>query len=229
MTKPVKDPLVSVILAVYNGEMFLDQALGSVLHQSYRNFELIIVDDGSTDGTGNTVRPYLEHSSISYVYQDNCGHAGALNTGISNARGEFIAFIDHDDLWDSKKLELQVDEFRADPGLDVVFAHLQNFSENARAEKLKFVNKEMEGYTSATMLIRRNSFLEVGFFDPGLRKGYFFPWFDRLNMLGLRKFMLPELLYHRRIHGQNTSIGRDANDYKDYFRAIRKVRSQRAQ
>ncbi|NRA39041.1 MAG: glycosyltransferase family 2 protein [Planctomycetes bacterium] len=223
------NPLVSVVVAVYNGESFLDQALESVLNQSYRNFEVIIVDDGSTDGTAKVAEPYLKQSHINYIYQSNSGHAGALNTGVSNTGGEFIAFIDHDDLWDLKKLQLQMDVFGNDPDLDVVFTHWKNFTENTDTEKFKFQKEAIKGYTTGTMLIRRNSFLKLGFFDTDLRKGYFFPWFDRLKMLTLKKYVMPELLYHRRIHGQNISIGSDTNDYKDYFLAIRKIRAQRDQ
>lgn len=223
------DPLVSVIVAVYNGENFLDQALESVLNQSYRNFEVLIVDDGSTDRTAEVAEPYLKLSNINYLYQNNGGHAEALNTGVSNVSGEFLAFIDHDDLWDVRKLQMQMDEFRLDPDLGVVFTYWKNFSENSCAEKLNFQKEEIKGYTTGTMLIRRDAFLKVGLFDTALRKGYFFPWFDRLKILGLKEHVLPELLYHRRIHGENISIGRDTSDYKDYFLAIRKIRAQRDQ
>ena len=87
----------------------------------------------------------------------------------------------------------------------------------------------MEGYTAVTMLIRKSSFLKGGVFDADLRKGYFFLWFDQLKMLGMKMHVLPQLLYHRRIHGQNMSIGRGTNDYKDYFLSIRKIRVQRDQ
>ncbi len=225
----MKDLLVSVIVAVYNGENFLDQAIESVLNQSYQDFEVVIVNDGSTDRTAEVAKSYLERSNISYIYQNNSGHGAALNTGVLNANCEFLAFIDHDDLWDFNKLQLQMDAFRDDPDLDVIFTHLKNFTENSRAEKLRFQREMMQGYMTGTMLIRKSAFLKIGFFTTELRKGYFFPWFDHLNMLGLKKLTLPELLYHRRVHGQNLSIGSDNNDYKDYFSAIRKIRAQRDQ
>ncbi|NRA38417.1 MAG: glycosyltransferase family 2 protein, partial [Planctomycetes bacterium] len=134
----MESPLVSVVVAVYNGENFLDQALESVFNQGYSNYEVLIVDDGSTDKTAKVAEPYLKQSNIDYIYQDNSGHAGALNTGVSNTSGDFIAFIDHDDIWDLKKLELQMAVFRNDHELDVVFTHWKNFSENADTEKLKF-------------------------------------------------------------------------------------------
>jgi len=225
----VKDPLVSVILAVYNGENFLGQALESVLNQSFQNFEVLIVDDGSTDKTAEVAEPYLKQPNIKYIHQINGGHAEALNTGVFNAHGKFLAFIDHDDLWGLRKLQKQMDVFTLNPDLDVVFTYSKNFTENIHAEKLIFQQEAMEGYTTGTMLIRISAFLKVGYFDTDLRKGYFFPWFDHLKILGLKQYLLPELLYHRRIHGQNISIGRNTNDYKDYFLAIRKIRAQREQ
>ena len=220
---------VSVIVAVYNGENYLSQALESVLKQSYQNIEIIIVDDGSTDKPAELAKSYIDRANVQYIYQANGGHGAALNTGASNANGEFLSFIDHDDIWDLNKLQLQLDSFTDDPSLDVVFSHQKSFAENKAAERLSFAKDPVPGYMPGSMLIRASSFFKVGLFNTEIRKGYFFPWYDRLNLLGLKKMLLPELLYHRRVHGQNISIGRDNKDYKDYFSAIRAVRRQRNQ
>jgi len=221
--------MVSVIVAVYNGEKYLSQALESVLKQGYQNIEIIIVDDGSTDKTAEFAKSYIERSNVRYIYQENGGHGAALNTGISNANGEFLSFIDHDDIWDLNKLQLQLNAFADNPALDAVFAHQKSFAENKAAERLTFIREPMPGYMAGPMLIRTSSFFKVGLFNTEIRKGYFFPWYDRLNLLGLKQMLLPEILYYRRVHGQNISIGRDNKDYKDYFSAIRAVRSQRDQ
>ncbi|MFM6154726.1 MAG: glycosyltransferase family 2 protein, partial [Sphaerospermopsis kisseleviana] len=99
-------PLVSVIIPVYNGDRHLAQAIESVLNQTYQPFEVIVVDDGSTDNSANVACSYKE---VHYLYQPNQGVAVARNTGISQARGEFIAFLDQDDLWTPDKLTVQVD------------------------------------------------------------------------------------------------------------------------
>ncbi len=221
--------MVSVIVAVYNGENYLSQALESVLKQSHQNIEIIIVDDGSTDNTAELAKSYCDRANVQYIYQANGGHGAALNTGITKATGKFLSFLDHDDLWDQNKLQIQLNAFADNPVLDVVFAHQKSFADNKAAERLSFTTDPVPGYMPGPMLIRTSSFFKVGFFNTEIRKGYYFPWYDRLNMLGLNKILLPDLLYHRRVHGQNISIGRDNKDYKDYFSALRAIRNQRDQ
>ena len=164
---------------------------------------------------------------IKYVFQENGGHASALNRGISIATGEFLTFIDHDDLWEPAKLAIQLSAFDRDPKLDVAFSYQKSFAENEAADRLTFERDPIPGYMPGSMLIRRRVFREIGCFDEQIRKGYFFPWFDRLKRSEVKMTMLPDLLYHRRIHGGNISICSGTSDYKDYFSAIRALRKQR--
>ena len=97
---------VSVIIPSYNCEPFLAEAIESVFAQTYRPKEVIVVDDGSTDQTAAIARSYKE---VQYIYQANQGPAIARNNGIATARGDFIAFIDHDDMWLPNKLEVQIE------------------------------------------------------------------------------------------------------------------------
>jgi len=99
--------MVSVVIPAYNAGAFVSRTIDSVLAQTYRDFELIVVDDGSTDNTSDVVRSY--GASVRYIYQENAGDGTARNTGISAAKGEWIAFLDHDDEWLPRKLELQMD------------------------------------------------------------------------------------------------------------------------
>jgi len=100
--------LVSVIMLTYNRERFLGEAIRSVLAQTWREIELIIIDDGSTDNSRRVIDTFSD-LRIRYVYQDHSGHASRLrNLGITLARGEWIAFIDSDDIWDKEKLEWQM-------------------------------------------------------------------------------------------------------------------------
>ena len=100
-------PRVSVIITTYNRAHLVSQAIQSVLDQTFRDFELIIVDDGSSDDTEAVVRGFND-PRIRYIYQENKGISGARNTGIRNARGRYIAFLDSDDLWLPTKIEQQV-------------------------------------------------------------------------------------------------------------------------
>ena len=117
--------LISCIVPVYNGERYLKEALDSILTQSYRPLEIIVVDDGSTDGTAEVVAGYGER--VRYVWQSNAGPWIARNLGLSATQGEFISFLDADDLWHAEKLARQMARFEARPELDLCVTHLQNF------------------------------------------------------------------------------------------------------
>jgi glycosyltransferase involved in cell wall biosynthesis len=101
-------PRVSVILPIYNGERYLDEAIESVLSQTYAHYEIIAVNDGSRDRSAAIVRKHLPSERIKYIEQANQGVASARNTGIEQSSGEFITFLDQDDLWLPQKLEKQV-------------------------------------------------------------------------------------------------------------------------
>ncbi len=112
-------PVVSVIIPTYNRADMLDEALRSVFAQTYKDFEVIVVDDGSTDHTRSVVDKYPHR--VRYVHQENQGHALAKNTGIAAADGGYIAFLDDDDTWLPRKLELQMDVLENNPDVDLVY------------------------------------------------------------------------------------------------------------
>ncbi len=116
-------PLVSVIIPAYNAAQFLREAVASVRAQGYSPIEIVIVDDGSTDNTAETIRSLGE--GIRYVRQANAGPAAARNRGLAEARGEWVAFLDGDDLWPADKLRVQAARLEADPSLDVVLGRVQ--------------------------------------------------------------------------------------------------------
>ena len=112
---------VSCIVAVYNGERYLGEALDSILTQTFRPAEIIVVDEGSTDGTASVAHHYGEQ--LRYVWQPNAGPAAARNLGLGLVQGEFVAFLDADDLWHADKLAQQMARFRARPELDLCVTH----------------------------------------------------------------------------------------------------------
>ncbi len=117
--------LISCVIPVFNGERYLGEALESVLAQSYQPLEVIVVDDGSTDGTAEVARRYGER--VRYVWQPNAGETAARNLGLTAAQGEFIAFLDADDVWHSEKLERQIARFQERPEIDLCFTQIQHF------------------------------------------------------------------------------------------------------
>lgn len=119
--------LVSVIIVVYNGEEYIKEAIESVLNQTYKNIELIVADDGSTDNTAEIVKNY---SNVKYIYQKNKGEGSARNLGMSIASGEYFAFLDADDLYKEGKIEKQVKILKENPHIDVVYNDLEVVDEN---------------------------------------------------------------------------------------------------
>lgn len=122
-------PLVSIITPTYNREDFIQKAVDEVLAQSYDNFELLIVDDGSTDNTKVILEPYLRDSRISYFYQENQGQSVARKFALSRAKGDFICFLDSDNYWSRDKLERQLGEFKLHPHVDIVYGDIITIDE----------------------------------------------------------------------------------------------------
>jgi glycosyltransferase involved in cell wall biosynthesis len=118
-------PLISCIVPVYNGELYLGEAIHSILAQTYRPLEVIVVDDGSRDGTYDVAANYGDR--LRYVRQANAGPGAARNHGLNLARGEYVAFLDADDIWHPEKLMRQMDRFRARAELQISVTHIQNF------------------------------------------------------------------------------------------------------
>jgi glycosyltransferase involved in cell wall biosynthesis/serine/threonine protein kinase len=105
-----KGPIVSVIIATYNRAQYIKKAIESVLNQTYKNIEIIVIDDGSTDNTKKTLEPYIRAQKIKYIYQENAGSGNARDNGIRNSQGKYIAILDSDDIWcDQNKLKKQVE------------------------------------------------------------------------------------------------------------------------
>lgn len=123
---------VSIIMPAYNAENFISESIESVIGQTYANWELIIVDDGSTDNTRNVVHRYINRDTrIHYFFQENARQAKARNTGIKNSKGDIIAFLDADDLWLPQKLELSLKEFY-NGEQDVLFTDAYIFNNSAQ-------------------------------------------------------------------------------------------------
>ncbi len=131
--------LVSIVMPAYNAAFTIAESISSVLGQTYENWELIIIDDGSTDGTSSAITPFLSDKRICLIEQENAGVAAARNRGIKQSAGEFISFLDADDLWIKDKLARQVEMFRSskDPALGLVYSRYASFSTSLGAAQLR--------------------------------------------------------------------------------------------
>lgn len=213
--------MVSVIIPVYNGEKYLAEAIESVLAQTYRPIEVIILDDGSTDNSADIAKRY---TSARYHFQYNLGLSAAQNQGVNIAQGSFISFLDSDDIWVPDKLTQQMNAFNANSNLDMVFGHVEQFLSPELKEKSQtfpgHAEEIMPGYSTGTMLIKRDVFLRVGLFDTQWRVGDFIDWYSKAIEQGLKGLMLPDVLMKRRIHTNNMGI-REHKHQTDYLRILK--------
>lgn len=224
------NPLVSVVIPVYNCEKYLNAAIDSVLAQTYQPLELIVIDDGSIDQSSEIAQSY--GAKVKYFYIENSGLATALNHGISCCQGEYLAFLDADDLWIAEKLELQMAAFGQNHELEAVFGHLQQFKspelDHTSKEKLKISVETAPAYHKDTMLIKREAMLHIGLFNSQIKVGDFIDWYLRAHEQGLKSSMLPNILAKRRLHQNNMGI-KDRNYRIDYVRVIKASLDRRRQ
>jgi glycosyltransferase involved in cell wall biosynthesis len=216
-------PLISTIIPVYNGELYIQEAVQSVLDQTYPEVEIIIVDDGSTDGTSRIVRGF--GAPIRYIFQENAGPSAARNKGIASSCGGYLAFLDADDLFMPEKLEKQLLRLQEDPDLDMVFGQVEQFysPDLSDEEKKRFTVSKMKlpGIFPSAMLIRRAAFERVGFFDTRLRVGQFLDWYMKAMETGLTLYTLDDVVVKRRIHRSNMTSQSSQGEFGDLARLIK--------
>lgn len=219
--------MISVIIPAYNAGYFLQEAIDSVLRQQSMTLEIIVVDDGSTDNTAAVAKS----RKVTYLYQGNGGIAAAMNMGIKAATGEYLASIDADDLWTRDKLSLQLAKLEQNPDIDLVFGHVEQFlCPSLEGVFHNFLLPEsariLPGYTSLTMLVRREAFSRVGLFNTEYKIGDFVEWYARAEEAGIKSLMLPEVVARRRIHGANIGIKEKATQH-DYLKIIKAALDRR--
>jgi len=216
-------PLISVIIAVYNGEKYLEEAIWSVLSQTYPTLELLVVDDGSEDSTRQVVEK-IPDERITYLYQQHAGIGAACNNGITSSHGSYISFLDADDLWVPDKLTRQIEAFENDPTLDMVFGQVEQFLsadiDEETKKKYTYALEKMPGYSRGNLLISRAAFERIGFFQTKWTLGEFIDWYLRATEAGLKSRVLPDVLMKRRLHNTNIGIQKH-NDQSNYVQILK--------
>ncbi|MGK7876190.1 MAG: glycosyltransferase family 2 protein [Xenococcaceae cyanobacterium] len=212
-------PKVSVIIPTYNRSHFIKDAVDSVLAQTYQDFELIVVDDGSTDGTQEVLADYRER--LKYIYQENQGRSVARNLGAKNAKGKYIAFLDSDDMWTPMKLERQLQVLETNPkialvhcftsGIDNKGRHCQELTE---CHKIHYQRTSQRGYSfeaialeciifTSCIAVKRDIFLDLGGFDSSF--DYLEDWDFYLRLAFNHKIaVVPEALSLYRYHASQS-------------------------
>ncbi len=171
---------LSIIIPTYNCSRYITEALDSVLTQTCQSLEIIVVDDGSTDNTKEVVERWGQSDKVRYFYQENKGPAAARNKGIKEAKGEYVAFLDADDIWHSEKLKIQMEYFDKHTDISLAASEFEIIDNNSkllgysnRRRKIPhdgFVLKYVIGHylLLSTIIVKRDVFEKVGFFNESL-------------------------------------------------------------
>lgn len=232
-------PRVSVVIPTYNSAAFLGETVESILAQNYRDFEVIVVDDGSTDDTVTVLAPYKNR--ISYYYQENQGESVARNWAVNLAQGEYIAFLDSDDLWLPSKLERQITEMDRFPQAVLAYAHSYLIDAAGHRISRPDSDKTAQGQPGmhdifetllmsnivthpGTVMVRRKYLLETGGFDPDIQWGEDWDLWLRLALRGPFVF-IPEPLacYRLRKPGRRLQIEASTEFVTQNLRFLNKI------
>ena len=210
-------PAVSVVIVTYNKADTVGPAIESVLHQSYRDHEILVVDDGSTDGTAEAVRRY--GSQVRYLPKKNGGTGSARNLGIAEARGEYVALLDGDDLWLPRKLELQMAAFQREPQIIGAQCSAYLVDERLKVFDLRVCHPARDTLRdfllfrnlpafSSTIVARRAAFRQVGGFGTDLVILSDWDMACRLAQAGtIRSVPEPLVLYRHYPKNQSRDVG----------------------
>jgi len=211
-----QNPKISVIIPTYNRADLITRAISSVLNQTYKSFEIIVIDDGSTDNTKEVLKSYIEKKQIKYLYQQNHGPAAARNLGIKYSKGELIAFLDSDDEWLPEKLEKQIKIFNESKNarLGVVYCDVaimegrKQIAERRSIYKGKIFPQILEKdivWGGSSAMVNRKIFSVCGNFDENLPESDDWELWIRVS----KKFnfdFVPEVLVKQYVHPGSLSV-----------------------
>ena len=219
-------PLVSVVIPTYNSSKWIIETIESVINQSYKNLEIVIVDDGSSDDTEIVLANFIQNNNnveIQYFKISNSGPACARNFGVSKCKGDFIAFLDSDDLWLKEKIHIQIEYFLTYPDVDLLTTNVEIIDKKGTHigySRKKFPRKTDNLYlyyfsgritmNTPTIMVKKNVFLDIGGFNQNMihrEDHYFLMCVSRqYKIININKFLVK-----RRVHSESISF-----DYKSF-------------
>ncbi len=216
------DELISVIIPCYNDGPYLADAIESVLKQGYSQIEIIVVDDGSSDNSEAVAKSYGDQ--VTYIHQDNQGISAARNTGLKHCKGNYIGFLDADDMWSAGGLSVRLKTLKSHPTAECIYGSVKQFISPDVAETIgkKFIcpPDARQGRLAGALILTREAFERIGFFDEELRVGETMDWVARGEQAGVVFFWVKETVLNRRINEHNT-LTKDKQDRSDYLRALK--------
>lgn len=216
-------PLVSVLIPAYNAEKFVKEALDSAISQTYPNIEVIIVNDGSTDGTAEAVKPYLKDKNVIYFKQPNGGISKARNKGFELSHGDYITFLDADDIYAVSKVEKEVDFLESHPDYGVAYCRVLSFYDEEPEKKYGYGRTMPSGdifrdllrhqfINPGSVMMRREVFASENGFNPDFRDAEDWDLWRRLSYNGVKFGYVDQPLHYNRI--SKGSLSRFQNQVK---------------
>lgn len=211
-------PTVSVVVATYNCAQYLPQTIGSVLAQTYRDYEIVVVNDGSTDYTDEVMSSFVNNHGVRYYTIPHWGVARAKNAAIAKAQGEYVAFLDADDLWEPTKLQKQMDVFRKNPSAGLVCSDVRWVDDRGDAtpsEPRRLFQGQVlphlygNNFVSfSTCVVRRTLLERCGAFDESLGLNEDYDLWLRLSLVTEFDYV-PEMLAAYRLRNGQVSADRE--------------------
>jgi len=196
---------ISVIIPVFNGAAYVVDALDSVFQQEVQPAEIIVINDGSTDGTAEVLERF--HDRIRIIHQQNQGPAAARNAGLQSASGEMLAFLDADDLWPLDHLRLLLDCLHRFPDIEVALGHIQHIHAESTLSALSPMGEAFPLLSLNCALFRRSTFDAIGQLDETMRFSEDVDWFMRAREAGIKLMLRQEVvLYYRRHQNNMTNV-----------------------
>ena len=219
---------VSVVIPCYNGERYIADAIRSALRQDCDSLEVLVADDGSTDGSRQAVAAF--HGAVRYLHQPHGGAARARNLGVEQSTGALLAFLDADDLWTDHALRALIAPIERDPSLGMTVGLMEQFVSpdlpDGAGSVFRFSPDPVPARMCGSVLVRRSEFDRVGGFSPRLESGEFTDWILRAEAAGLKFVTVPELVLRRRLHLLNHGVVRRAAR-QDYVKVVKAALDRR--
>lgn len=219
-------PLVSVIIPSFNSSKYLEEAINSVIQQTYLNWELLIVDDGSTDEIDEVVAPFLvSDKRINYVKKDNGGLGSARNYGIKNSNGTYILPLDADDKFDATYIEKAVHEFSKNPKLKIVYCEAEFFGTKKGQWKQLHYNYNqllLSNMIFAAAMYKKEDYDSIGGYDESIAYEDWDFWL-RLLKNGGEVYRIPEVLFYYRQHEKGSLMNNLAEKGEAHQIALRTI------
>jgi GT2 family glycosyltransferase len=197
------DLSVGVVIPAFNAERFLAQALDSVLSQTHAVQDILVIDDGSTDGTYAVATAH--HPRVRVERQGNAGIGATRNRGVELVRGDLVAFLDADDLFTPSSIGCRVEALMRRAELELVFGHVMRFREQLDGEPIA-IDEPLPAHLPGSMLVRRDALERVGPFPSETHVAEGLDWLLRARELPLKEVTLKEQVLWRRVHGENNSL-----------------------